>query len=528
NRGLADLDPLTDTIKNYDVTDGLQSNEFNTGSYFQSASGELFFGGINGFNRFYPDNIHSNNLMPAPVLTDFLLANQSVPIATGQSSYSSNNATNNTSTRFTLTKAINALNQLTLNYRQNLMSFEFAALNFTNGMKSRYAYQLEGWDEDWIFTDAKNRRATYTNIPPGEYTLHIKAGSPNGDWNEQLKSLKIILLPPPWKTWWAYSIYAFLLSCVLFAFVWLLVKKARDEHALNIELEHKVAERTTQLVEKNREIVTTQQQLIHAEKMASLGLLTAGVAHEINNPTNFVQVSAQNLEVGLSRFQQFLFELVNDKSDESIRESFRTRLKPLYTQLSTIQDGAERIQSIVQDLRVFTQLDLAEQKTVRVTHLLQSTVNLVQTKYLKVTKIITNFEATPELYCSPAQLNQVFMNLIVNACDTIKLKQKQGEKSGQKKGQGEIIISCRLLEQEQVANNPAQQHIEISIQDNGCGMTDETKNKLFEPFFTTKDVGEGTGLGLSIAFGIVQKHGGELKVRTKVGVGSEFLLRLPL
>ena len=266
--------------------------------------------------------------------------------------------------------------------------------------------------------------------------------------------------------------------------------------------------------EKSREVIDTRQQLMQIEKMASLGTLTAGVAHEINNPTSFVHVSAQNLENDLHSFKQFLVDLAGgDSASEAVLDSFSERFEPLHSHLDTIQNGTERIKTIVQDLRVFSQLDSAEHQTVIVTKLLQSTVNLVQTQYLEVAKFVTEFDAIPELLCYPAQLNQVFMNLIVNACHAI--AEKQIEQNN--KEQGLITISCGLNDQQ----------IEIAISDNGGGMTDKTKTKLFEPFYTTKEVGKGTGLGLSISFGIVQKHGGQLSAESELGVGSRFLVTLP-
>ncbi|NQZ06810.1 MAG: response regulator, partial [Algicola sp.] len=267
--------------------------------------------------------------------------------------------------------------------------------------------------------------------------------------------------------------------------------------AIHRDLEGQVRAKTTQLVQ--------------AEKMSSLGTLTAGVAHEINNPTNFVHISTHNLKVDLDSFQQFLFDLAGEDAQDGILDSFRQRFTPLYQHLATIQDGTQRIKTIVRDLKVFTGLDQADEKTVVITELLQSTVNLVQTQYKKTIEFVIDFAATPQLQCFPAQLNQVFMNLIVNACDAIKTKQQTSE------GKGHITITCGLRGDT----------IEITVKDNGCGMIDETKRKLFEPFYTTKDVGEGTGLGLSIAFGIVQKHGGELVVESELGVGSTFVISLP-
>ncbi|MCJ8273006.1 MAG: GAF domain-containing sensor histidine kinase [Psychrosphaera sp.] len=280
----------------------------------------------------------------------------------------------------------------------------------------------------------------------------------------------------------------------------------------NAHAYREIEQKRQQLEQKNAKIIATQQQLLHSEKMASLGTLTAGVAHEINNPNNFVHISSYNLETDLTNFQQFLLELAGDDADEDILDRFEQQFEPLFEHLNTIKSGTKRIKIIVEDLRAFTQLDCAAQKTVTVTELLQSTLNLVQIQYQQVTEFITEFASNLELNCFPAQLNQVFMSLIVNACDAIKNRQQQTP------GKGQIHIACQLHDE----------HIKISIKDNGCGMTAETQKHVFEPFYTTKDIGEGTGLGLSIAWGIVQQHGGELSVESQVGVGSTFLLRLPL
>ncbi|MCJ8270486.1 MAG: HAMP domain-containing histidine kinase, partial [Psychrosphaera sp.] len=218
--------------------------------------------------------------------------------------------------------------------------------------------------------------------------------------------------------------------------------------------------------------------------------------------------SAHNLGVDLSDFQQFLLELAGPDADVNILDSFRQRLAPLHSHLKVIEDGTRRIKTIVEDLRAFSGLDGSEHKTVSITDCLQSTINLVKTKNQAISDFVCDFKSTPELLCYPAQLNQVFMNLIVNAVDAI-------ERKGSDKGL--IVVGCQTKDN----------RIVITIEDNGSGITEADKSKLFEPFYTTKDIGQGTGLGLSIAFGIVQKHRGELSVESQLGVGSVFRLELP-
>jgi two-component system NtrC family sensor kinase len=277
---------------------------------------------------------------------------------------------------------------------------------------------------------------------------------------------------------------------------------------INRSLEHQVAKQTAELV--------------LSEKMASLGTLTAGVAHEINNPINFVHVSAQNLEVDLEKCQKFIFSLADDETDQEILNRFRQKFKPLHTHLATIKEGTQRIKVIVQDLRAFSQLDAADKKAVKVTDLLTSTLHLIQPSYIETIEFASEFTDHPTLECYPAQLNQVFMNLVINACDAIREEHQSNPHQKNAKIKGKVTVGCRL-------NDEADgQTVEISIADNGSGMNEETKNKLFEPFYTTKGAGEGTGLGLSISFGIVQKHKGELSVESQLGVGTVFRVTLPL
>ncbi len=266
-----------------------------------------------------------------------------------------------------------------------------------------------------------------------------------------------------------------------------------------------------EIEQKNKALINTQEQLIQQEKMASLGTLTAGVAHEINNPTNFVHVSAQNLEVDLARVELFFIELAGEDADKAILDTFAQQFRPLHEHLSTIQDGTERIKNIVKDLRLFTQLDSEQKQTLDVAQCIESTLHLVKTKYLETVSFKTCYEGDAKIEGYPSQLNQVFMNLFVNACDAMRDRKNQDTL-------GEITVKCRRCTE----------HLEVSIADNGCGMDEVTKTKLFEPFFTTKAVGHGTGLGLSISYGIVQKHGGELSVHSQVDVGTEFTLKLPL
>ena len=275
-----------------------------------------------------------------------------------------------------------------------------------------------------------------------------------------------------------------------------------------------------ELAKAHQQLQETQQQLVLQGKMAGLGTLTAGVAHEINNPTNFVHVAAQNQQVDLAEFAQFVTDLVEQDAGPEILAAFQQRFDRLFENVSTLLNGTGRIKGIVRDLRAFTRLDEAEKKAVRLSGCLLSTLNLVRATWLEKVEFITDFKDDPKVECWPALLNQVFMNLLVNACQAIDEKLQKDTRDALACERGKLCLGLHL--------NPEQNRILITFQDSGIGMDDALSKRIMEPFFTTKAVGVGTGLGLSIAFGIVQKHDGRLCFASTPGVGSCFTIQLPL
>jgi signal transduction histidine kinase/ligand-binding sensor domain-containing protein len=190
NNGISRFNPRNRTFKNFDKKDGLQDNEFNSCAFFKSKRGELFFGGINGFNAFYPSEIKDNPNPPRVVLTDFQILNQTVSFKTPDSP---------------LKQTITDTKEITLNYEQRFFSFEFAALDFTEPSKNQYAYQLEGFDKDLIEVGTR-RTAFYTNVSPGSYVFRVIASNNDGVWNREGATVKITILPPFWQTWWFFTL----------------------------------------------------------------------------------------------------------------------------------------------------------------------------------------------------------------------------------------------------------------------------------------------------------------------------------
>ncbi|MCP4214598.1 MAG: SpoIIE family protein phosphatase [bacterium] len=203
NKGISKFDPRNTTFKNYNVQDGLQGNEFNSGAYYKSQDGELFFGGLNGFNAFYPHMVKDNPHVPPVVITGFKLSN--TPVAVGP--------------RSLLPKPILLTDEVTLPYSRNVFTFQFAALDYTIPEKNRYAYKMENFDKDWIYTDANRRFASYSNLQPGAYTFRVKGSNNDGIWNHEGARIRVIIAPPYWATWWfrvAVMLMAFLLAIVFY------------------------------------------------------------------------------------------------------------------------------------------------------------------------------------------------------------------------------------------------------------------------------------------------------------------------
>lgn len=271
-----------------------------------------------------------------------------------------------------------------------------------------------------------------------------------------------------------------------------------------------------QLQQNMQQLQEAQAQLVQSEKMAGLGTLVAGVAHEINNPVNFVHLGTHNLKEGISKQKQFLLPLLEE--EPTILDILKQQYLQFDNSLENIEEGCIRIKTIVEDLRTFSRLDEADRKVVNLIASLESTIRITQTQYQKTVQIVTDFTAQPKLECWSAKLNQVFMNVIVNACHAIEKQQLEANAPTP----GTLYISSFETE------SNGRKELAIVFQDNGCGMSGEVKNKMFEPFFTTKPVGQGTGLGMSISYRIIQDHKGRIEVESLVGQGTTITLYLPL
>jgi len=292
----------------------------------------------------------------------------------------------------------------------------------------------------------------------------------------------------------------------------------------NVILELKVTERTQELNESLDDLKEAQSQLVESEKMASLGQLTAGIAHEINNPINFVTSNINPLKRDVEMILDAMTVFENVSQSDSSAEAKKKQIDDYKEEvdfdylvveirhlIKGIYEGASRTAEIVKGLKIFSRLDEDDLKRADLNEGLESTMVIANNLLNNKIKVITDYNELPLVECYAGKLNQVFLNIISNAIYAI--TKRFGDSEG-----GEIKISTGVDEE----------NVIITISDNGTGMNEQTMKKVFEPFFTTKEVGEGTGLGMSIAYNTIKKHNGQITVNSELDKGTEIILKIPI
>lgn len=295
NRGLSKFDPKKEKFKNYDMNDGIQSNEFNGGSYFKSLSGELFFGGINGFNRFFPEDIKENNFIPQIVLTSFKVYDKELK----------------------LQKSISEIGEIELSYKQNFISFEFASMDFNNPEKNQYAYKLEGFDKEWTYCGNRHY-ANYTNIGGGEYIFRVKGTNSDGKWNEEGTSVKIEIIPPFWYTWWFIILFSITVIISIYMFFRMRINRINKQRT---ELRLQVKERTAELTSTNKNLRKAKAE---SQRRAAQATMLNKLGQKIGGNLDLNTLLNEIVEVVQKEFQYnkvLLFMINKDGKNLSLQSS---------------------------------------------------------------------------------------------------------------------------------------------------------------------------------------------------------------
>ena len=513
-RGLTRIDPRTLALKNFRVDEIFPESANHIGDSFYYTGGLFLIGMKNGIGYFNPDDLSAN---PFPPIVHIEKVGYSDPRAATDSS--------------TVLQAYGS-HGIELPYNQNRVTFGYIALHFANPGQNKYAYLLEGYDKHWIQAGTQ-RAVTYTNLSPGTYTFRVKACNSDGVWNNEGDSFLVIVDSPLWMRWWAWIIYVVLFVAAIYAFVTYRSRQLIREKKL---LEEGIANRTKQLREANQELSeqqeeittqrdrladtvtelkSTQQQLIQSEKLASLGELTAGIAHEIQNPLNFVNNFA---EVSVELVDELADELKNDKRDPQLENELIDDLKQ---NLEKITHHGKRADGIVKNMLQHSRANSGERQLTDINTLADEYLRLsyhgfrAKEKSFNAATVANLDSSLPKVNIIPQDIGRVLLNLFNNAFYAVHLKQQ--------------TTGADYKPEVSVTTYAENGQIIISVKDNGVGMPEHIKEKIMQPFFTTKPTGEGTGLGLSLSYDIVVKgQGGSIQVNSIEGESSEFIILLPL
>ncbi|WAC13501.1 hybrid sensor histidine kinase/response regulator transcription factor [Dyadobacter pollutisoli] len=457
----SDKASLKVSFTNYSEIDGLQGKQFNEDAALRMRSGELIFGGVNGFNIFRPRDLDKNRIVPRLVLTDFQLFNRSIlpKYLAGA--------------RFTLDSSITTNPPILLHASDNVFSIEFAALSFIQPAKNQFKYKLEGFNEDWLGTDASNRKVSFTNLDAGDYVFRVIASNNDGLWNKEGIALNIKVLPPFWKSLTAYILYVVAIVLLLLAIRRLIQERERMKFAIR---------QTSEEAKRSRELDILKTKFF------------TNVSHELRTPLSLILAPVEKLSeraTDVHERRQFeliqrngrrLLNLVNQLLDFRKLEEKELRYQP--------SDGD--IILFIKDT-VYSFSDLSDKKEIRLTF--NSNVLALETIF------------------DHDKLEKILFNLLSNA---IKFTLGPGEVS--------VTVDVQQTREDRM--------VEIRVKDTGIGIPPEKHDLIFERFFQNDlpntIINQGSGIGLAITKEFIRIHGGSIRVESEVGQGSCFIVMLSL
>jgi signal transduction histidine kinase/ligand-binding sensor domain-containing protein/DNA-binding NarL/FixJ family response regulator len=447
--GLSEFNTSKQKFRNFYASDGLQSNQFNFNAALRLSSGELVFGGINGFNVFYPDSINVAVHQPELKITGLYINNKNVE---GDAHYTAN-------------QSIVSLKKIVVPYYDATIAIDYTTPEYSFPNKINYAYYLEGWDHGWNNV-GKLKRAYYTRLNEGEYTLRIKATNTAGDWNPQQLVFKIIVLPPWYRTWWAYLLYLIATGTVVYWFWLYRIRQTKLKY--EVEIANLKVEREKELNEKKLSFFTN-------------------VSHEFRTPLTLI----------INPIKDLLRSAHNKDSDE----------------LNTIYRNARRLLGLIDHLMLFRKTE-SENDSLKMVSLnfpcICKDVFLCFVHQAKIKNIKYSFHADGEQLFIEADREKIEITLFNLISNAIKFTPEGGE------------ISLRLLQKDST--------VLVEISDNGCGIAEGTGEKLFDKFYQIKDSNSlktGFGIGLYLAKSFVKSHNGNITYTSNENNGTTFIVELP-
>ncbi|MCV6624115.1 MAG: ATP-binding protein [Cellvibrionaceae bacterium] len=385
------------------------------------------------------------------------------------------------------------------------LSFEFSALDYSFPNSNRYAYRLLGYDENWTEVDYKNRRATYTNLSPGEYQFQVRGSNRHGQWSNDQASIFFQVMPKWYQTWW-FAILVLVIACYLLLLIYRW--RVQQLHRKQNELAALVGERTQELEVSIAELQSTQKKLVVSEKMASLGRLVRGVAHEINTPLGIIKMAGSSI--------QKQAEILHSQAEEKVRQQTS---RPLATGFEMLEKNVDRIGSLVSTFKELAPDEqLVQHRRFKLPELLQKLLLSMQDQLQGLHYDLQGVDDL-EIESCPNILQQVLAEIVRNAVQHAWQEERRPE--------AKLSISWGI--EESSKESISSRRVFISIADNGLGVSDAERSKIFDPFFTSNKAGDNSGLGLHVAFlKVSQQLGGELQCEPAAVSGSCFRIILPI
>jgi signal transduction histidine kinase/ligand-binding sensor domain-containing protein/DNA-binding response OmpR family regulator len=473
NHGLGKFSSGSEQFKNYYQSDGLQSNSFIWKAFYQDDDGQIFFGGINGLNAFYPDSIIDNQDLPKVYISKLIIHNKEVGIG------------DEINGKQILDRNIMYTDMIKLSHNESVFSLEFIAMDNINPEENLYAYYLEGFDESWNFTTAEKRYVNYTNLKPGTYHFMVKASNCDGIWNEVPTVLTIDILPPWWKTWWAIIAYSFLFVLSLLAFRKLILMRARLIHEARLEQMRR--EKVEELNQNKLRFFTN-------------------ISHEFRTPLTLILGPLQKLisEIGNDNRFKKQIRLINRNTDRLFRLIDQViEFRKIETNKIKLHAGKDDIVRFIREL-TYSFEEIACQRS-----------------------IILDFYTTIksyELWFDEDKMDKIIYNLLSNA---FKFTPDKGHISV-----GVSLESYNDHDDEGGGKCEREDYIKIMVKDSGIGISAEHIPYIFDRYYMVESpdsyIQSGSGIGLALAKELTELHGGKIKVESMMGQGSCFIILFPV